>query len=98
MPEFCTPFSVKKSDRSLTKEELIRAVRFSIASEYEAVQIYETLAESIENTEAKKLLNEIAEDEKIHAGNFLYLLKILDPNEENLYKKGEEEAREITKS
>ncbi len=97
MPEFCSPFSVKKSERKLTNEELIRSIRFSIASEYEAIQIYETLAESIDNEEAKKLLGEIAEDEKVHAGNFLYLLKLLDSREEEAYKRGEDEAKEIIK-
>ncbi len=95
MPEFCTPFSTKKSDRKLTKEELIRAIRFSIASEYEAIQIYEELEESIDNEDAKKLLHEIAEDEKVHVGNFLHLLKLLDPEEEIFYKQGCKEAKEV---
>ncbi len=98
MPEFATPFSCKKSDRKLTKEELIRAIRFSIASEYEAIQLYEEISESIDNEEAKKLLNEITEDEKVHAGNFLYLMKILAPEEQNFYEQGLEEAKEIIKN
>lgn len=95
MPEFSNPFGVKKSDRTLTKEELIRAIRFSIASEYEAVQIYTQLAESIDNKDAKKLLMEVAHDEVVHAGNFLALLAILDPEEERLYKQGAQEAIEV---
>lgn len=97
MPEFATPFSVKKNDRKLTKEELIRAIRFSIASEYEAIQLYEELKESIDNSEAEKIFSEIAEDEKIHVGNFLHLLKKLAPDEEELYKEGYTEAKEILK-
>ncbi len=95
MPEFSTPFSTKKSDRKLTKEELIRAIRFSIASEYEAIQLYEEIKESIDDEKSKKLLDEIAEDEKIHVGNFLYLLKILDPEESELYGEGVEEAEKL---
>lgn len=95
MPEFATPFSCKKSDRKLTKEELIRAVRFSIASEYEAIQLYEELEESIDNEDAKKLLHEIAGDEKVHVGNFLHLLQMLAPDEEDSYKEGWEEAVKV---
>lgn len=95
MPEFATPFSCKKSDRKLTKEELIRAVRFSIASEFEAIQLYEELEESIDNEDAKKLLHEIAGDEKVHVGNFLHLLQMLAPNEEDSYKEGWEEAVKV---
>lgn len=97
MPEFATPFSVKKSDRKLTKEELIRAIRFSIASEYEAIQLYEEIQESIDDEKSKKLLEEIAEDEKIHVGNFLYLLKLLAPEESESYGEGVEEAEKIIK-
>ena len=38
MPEFCNPFSVLKGGRKLTHEELVRAIRFMIAAEYEAIQ------------------------------------------------------------
>jgi len=95
MPEFATPFSTKKSDRKLTKEELVRAIRFSIASEFEAIQLYEELQESIDDEKSKKLLEEITEDEKVHVGNFLYLLKLLDPEEESAYKEGCDEAKKI---
>lgn len=95
MPEFSTPYSVKKSDRKLTKEELIRAIRFSIASEYEAIQLYEEIEECIDNEDAKKILHEIADDEKVHVGNFLHLLKLLSPEEEDSYEEGYEEAQEI---
>lgn len=53
MPEFGTPFNGNKCDRKLTREELIRAIRFSLASEYEAIQFYEQLQESIDNEDAK---------------------------------------------
>ncbi|MCM1338295.1 MAG: hypothetical protein NC191_01330 [Muribaculaceae bacterium] len=97
MPEFSTPFSAKKSDRKLTKEELIRTIRFSIASEFEAIQLYEEIQESIDDENSKKLLEEIAEDEKVHVGNFLYLLKQLAPEESDAYGEGVAEAEEIIK-
>ena len=46
MPEFGNPFSGIAKDQKLTKEELIRAIRFMIAAEYEAIQLYMQLAES----------------------------------------------------
>lgn len=92
MPNFANPFSGNNNNRKLTKEELIRAVRFSIASEYEAIQLYEQLEESIEDEKAKKLLKEISGDEKVHVGNFYYLLKTLSPEEDIFYKQGCDEA------
>jgi rubrerythrin len=47
--DFGTAFSGLKSDRKLNNEELIRAIRFMISAEFEAVQLYTQLADSIDN-------------------------------------------------
>lgn len=95
MTEFSKPFAVKDSNEKLTKEELVRAIRLSIADEYEAIQLYEQIANSTDNKEAIKILEEIADDEKVHVGNFLKLLYILDPVEKELYKEGYQETVDL---
>ena len=95
MPEFSTPFSVLKNDRKLTSSELVRAIRFMIAAEYEAIQLYQQTAESTDNKLAKEVLIDIADEEKEHAGEFLRLLKELEPEEENFYREGYEEVEEM---
>ena len=95
MPEFCNPFSVLKNDRKVTDTELVRAIRFMIAAEYEAVQLYQQLAESTDNRLAQEVLQDIADEEKEHAGEFLRLLRELDPEEEKFYKEGAEEVEEM---
>ncbi|MCX7926966.1 MAG: rubrerythrin [Candidatus Omnitrophica bacterium] len=97
MPEFGNPFSGIKLDRKVTKEELIRAVRFMIAAEYEAVQLYLQLAESTDNKLAQEVLKDIANEERVHAGEFLRLLKELAPDEEKFYQEGAEEVEEEIK-
>jgi len=98
MPDFGTPFSGLAHDRKLTHEELIRAVRFLIAAEYEAVQMYMQLAESTENKLAIEVLKDIADEERVHAGEFLRLLKQLTPDEEKFYTEGAKEVeKEIEK-
>ncbi|MDD5348000.1 MAG: ferritin family protein [Candidatus Omnitrophica bacterium] len=92
MPEFGTPFSGMKKDRTLTPEELVRAIRFMVAAEYEAVQLYTQLAESIDHKLAREVLKDIADEERVHAGEFLRLLKELAPDEEKFYKKGAAEV------
>lgn len=95
MPEFCNPFTVLKNDRKVTNEELIRAIRFMVAAEYEAIQLYEQLAESTDHELAKTVLLDIADEEKEHAGEFLRLLRELAPEEEKFYKEGAEEVEEM---
>ncbi len=95
MPHFDTAFSGMASDRKLTDRELVRAVRYMIAAEYEAVQLYMQLAESTDNELASAVLRDIAEEELVHAGEFLRLLKELEPEEENFYRKGAGEVEEF---
>ena len=94
MPEFGTPFSGLAEKRKLTHEELVRAIRFMIAAEYEAIQIYMQLAESTDNKLAIEVLKDIADKERVHAGEFLRLLKELAPDEEKFYAEGAEEVEE----
>ena len=95
MPEFTTNLSGMKADRKLTDEELKRAIRFDIAAEYEAVQLYLQLAESTDNKLAIAVLRDIAKEELVHAGEFLKLLEELAPDEEDHYKKGTKEVEEL---
>ncbi len=94
MPSFESPFVVLKEDRKLTDEELIRAIRFMVAAEYEAIQLYMQLAESIDNPLAQEVLKDIADEERVHAGEFLRLLYELDPKEAEFYREGAEEVEE----
>lgn len=95
MPEFGNPFFGLKADRKLSHEELVRAIRFMVAAEYEAVQLYMQLAESVDHPLAAAVLKEIADEEIVHAGEFLRLLKELAPEEQKFYAEGEEEVEEL---
>lgn len=94
MPEFGTPWAGLSLNRKLKPEELVRTIRFMVAAEYEAVQLYMQAAEVSGNALAAEVLREIADEERIHAGEFLRLLKELAPDEEDLYRKGAEEVEE----
>ncbi len=95
MPDFGSPFAVLANDRKLTHEELVRAIRFMVAAEYEAIQLYIQLAESTDNALAQAVLRDIADEERVHAGEFLKLLYQLEPDEEAFYAKGFEEVAVI---
>ena len=94
MPDFGSPFSGLARKEKVTPEELIRGIRFFIAAEYEAVQLYMQMAESTDNKLAIAVLKDIADEERVHAGEFLRLLKELAPDEEKLYADGAGEVEE----
>ena len=97
MPKFGSPFSGLENGRKLNDEELIRAIRFMVAAEYEAIQLYTQLAESTDNKLAVDVLKDIADEERVHAGEFLRLLREIAPDEEKLYAKGAKEVEEVIK-
>jgi rubrerythrin len=92
MPSFGSPFSGLAQNKTLTQEELVRAIRFMIAAEYEATQMYMQLAESTDHPLAIKVLTEIANEERVHAGEFLRLLHELSPDEAKFYAEGAKEV------
>ncbi|NDP37680.1 MAG: rubrerythrin [Rhodoferax sp.] len=97
MPEFGSPFSGVAHNKKLSHEELVRAIRFMVAAEYEATQMYMQLAESTDHPLAIKVLTEIADEERVHAGEFLRLLHELAPDEAKFYAKGAKEVEEEIK-
>jgi rubrerythrin len=97
MPVFGAPFSGLASDRKLTDEELVRAMRFAISAEFEATQLYMQLAESTNNKLAVAVLKEVADEERVHAGEFLRVLQELAPDEAKFYADGAKEVEEKMK-
>lgn len=97
MPEFSSAMPSSRAEEKLNRGELIRAIRFMIAAEYEAVGLYTQLAESIDCKRTRTVLLDIADEERIHAGEFLRLLQEFDPEECILYKEGAEEVEELLK-
>jgi len=82
MPDFFNPFSGMVPDRKLTKDELIRAIRLDIAGELEAIHGYMAHADATDNELAKAVLTDIANEERVHAGELQRLLAILAGEDE----------------
>lgn len=97
MPNFANPFQ-GNIPRKMTKDELIQAIRLNIASELEAIFIYDAHVQATDNEIAKKVIADIRDEEKAHVGELFTLLKILDPNEAEHFLEGEKEVIEMLKT
>ena len=95
MPEFVNPFSGVATGRKLTARELTRAIRLTLSAEEEAVHQYQSVADATDDPLAKALLNEIADEERVHKGEFQRLLNILLPDEANYLAQGAAEVNEL---
>ena len=95
MPEFVNPFSGVTPGRKLTARELTRAIRMSLSAEEEAIHQYQALADATDDPLAKALLDDIANEERVHKGEFQRLLNILLPDEANYLAQGAAEVNEL---
>jgi len=95
MPEFVNPFSGKVPEGKLTEGELVRAIRLNLAAEEEAVHLYMAHADATDHPLAKKVLIDIANEERTHAGEFSRLLQILTGDEDKWLADGATEVDEM---
>jgi rubrerythrin len=81
--------SVKKEDAN---KEILRA---GIIAELDAINLYEQMAAMAKNNHIKKILLDIAKEEKTHVGEFLTLLLGKDREQGVELEKGKEEIEEL---
>jgi len=85
------PIDLEKiSPENIDKEIL----RLGIIAELDAVNLYEQLAEKTKNQNIKKILLDIAKEEKTHVGEFQALLLELDKEQEKELEEGKKEVEE----
>jgi rubrerythrin len=95
MAEFLDPFKIKELGRKLTDRELSRALRMAQSAELEATHFYEALADACDNKDITKILQDVANEEKVHTGEFEKALRMIDKEEEKYFNDGMEESNKI---
>lgn len=81
--------NIKKEDLD---QEILRA---GIIAELDAINLYEQMAALAQNEHIKKVLLDVAKEEKTHVGEFQALLLDLDKEQVKELKEGQEEVEEI---
>jgi len=82
---------IKKED---IDKEILRA---GIIAELDAINLYEQMAAMTTREDIRKILLDIAKEEKTHVGEFQALLLELDKEQERELEEGGEEVRELLK-
>ena len=78
----------------LPPEKIDREIlRAAIIAEWDAVNLYEEMAEVADDPEVRELLLDIASEERVHVGEFCALLAIVDPEGAADLEEGKEEVR-----
>lgn len=88
------PIDLTKAGKEDIDKEILRV---GIIAELDAVNLYEQLAVKTDNEELKKILLDIAKEEKTHVGEFQALLLKIDKEQVKELEEGKKEVEEVTK-
>jgi rubrerythrin len=86
------PIKLEKVEKKHLDREILR---LAIIAELDAISLYEQLAAATDNKNIKKVLLDVAKEEKTHAGEFQTLLLKEDREQAEELEKGKEEVEEM---
>ncbi|MBT0159954.1 rubrerythrin [Candidatus Bathyarchaeota archaeon A05DMB-2] len=87
------PINLDKIKKENLDKEILRA---GIIAELDAINLYEQMAALTENEVIKRVLLDIAKEEKTHVGEFQALLLINDKEQKKELEEGKKEVDELT--
>jgi rubrerythrin len=87
------PINLGKAAKGDVDREILRA---GIIAELDAINLYEQMAAMTENENIKKILLDIAKEEKTHMGEFQALLLREDREQVEELEEGKKEVEELT--
>jgi len=86
------PINLEKVNKENLDKEILRA---GIIAELDAINFYEQMAALTQNENIKKVLLDIAKEEKAHVGEFEALLLMEDQEQVEGSAEGKEEVEEL---
>jgi rubrerythrin len=88
-----TPINLAKVKQNEIDKE---ALRLAVIAELDAITLYEQLAAAVKKEDLKKVLLDVAKEEKTHVGEFQALLLKYDEEQAEEMDKGRQEVEELT--
>jgi len=88
------PINIERVKKEDLDKEILRA---GMIAELDAISLYEQMANMTRNKNIKKLLLDVAREEKTHVGEFQALLLMEDKEQGKELEEGKEEVEELMK-
>jgi rubrerythrin len=88
------PINLERIKKEDIDKEILRA---GIIAELDAINLYEQMAAMTTREDIRKILLDIAKEEKTHVGEFQTLLLELDKEQERELEEGGKEVKELLK-
>jgi rubrerythrin len=81
--------------KSVKKEDIDKEIlRLAVIAELDAISLYEQMASLTDNSDMKKILLDVAKEEKTHVGEFQALLLKHDKEQVKELEEGKKEVEE----
>lgn len=87
------PIDLGKIGKKETDKEVLRV---AIIAELDAINLYEQFAQVVNDENIKKVLLDVAREEKTHVGEFQALLLKMDEEQALELERGRQEVKEIS--
>ena len=88
------PIDIERIKKEDMDKEILRS---AMIAELDAINLYEQMADMTRNKNIRKLLLDVAREEKTHVGEFQALLLIEDKEQGKELEEGKEEVEELMK-
>jgi rubrerythrin len=88
------PIDLERIKKESLDKEILRS---GMIAELDAINLYEQMAEMTQNKNIRKLLLDVAREEKTHVGEFQALLLLEDKEQEKELREGKREVEELMK-
>jgi len=88
------PIDIERIKKEDMDKEILRS---AMIAELDAINLYEQMANMTQNKNIRKLLLDVAREEKTHVGEFQALLLIEDKEQGKELEEGKEEVEELMK-
>ena len=86
------PILLEKVSKDNIDKQILRA---GLLAELDAINLYEQMASMTDNQDLKKVLLDVAKEEKEHVGEFQYLLLKYDKQQVEEMEDGKKEVQEM---
>ena len=86
------PIDIERMKKEGLDKEILRA---AMIAELDAINLYEQMADMTQNKNIRKLLLDVAREEKTHMGEFQTLLLRKDPQQKNELEEGKKEVKQL---
>jgi len=87
------PIKIENVEKKILDREILRV---AMIAELDAISLYKQLAAVTENENIKKVLLDVAKEEKTHMGEFQTLLLKEDKEQSDELEEGKKEVEEMT--